>query len=94
MHKALTAAAAIALLAASPRAGAQNAAGESNFRELYQELVETNTTLSSGNCTLAAQRMAARLKAAGFADATGCASAAGCAGATGRAVASGRPPAR
>src|ERR1700682_731177 len=69
MHKALTAAAAIALLAASPRAGAQNAAGESNFRELYQELVETNTTLSSGNCTLAAQRMAARLKAAGFADA-------------------------
>ena len=69
MHKALTAAAAIALLATSLHAGAQNGAGESNFRELYQELIETNTTLSSGNCTLAAQRMAARLKAAGFADA-------------------------
>ncbi|RDI98756.1 M20/M25/M40 family metallo-hydrolase [Dyella solisilvae] len=38
------------------------------FRALYKELVETNTTLSSGSCTLAAQRMAARLKAAGFAD--------------------------
>jgi acetylornithine deacetylase/succinyl-diaminopimelate desuccinylase-like protein len=39
------------------------------FRELYQELVETNTTLSVGSCTLAAERMAARLKAAGFEDA-------------------------
>jgi acetylornithine deacetylase/succinyl-diaminopimelate desuccinylase-like protein len=38
------------------------------FRALYKELVETNTTLSSGSCTLAAQRMAARLKAAGFTD--------------------------
>ena len=37
------------------------------FRELYKELVETNTTLSSGSCTLAAERMAARLKAAGIA---------------------------
>lgn len=38
------------------------------FRELYRELVETNTTLSSGSCTLASERMAARLKSAGFAD--------------------------
>jgi acetylornithine deacetylase/succinyl-diaminopimelate desuccinylase-like protein len=43
--------------------------GERQFRELYQELVETNTTLSSGSCTVAAERMAARLKAAGFTDA-------------------------
>jgi acetylornithine deacetylase/succinyl-diaminopimelate desuccinylase-like protein len=43
-------------------------AGEQRFRELYKELVETNTTLSVGNCTLAAERMAARLKAAGFPD--------------------------
>jgi hypothetical protein len=28
--------------------------GEQQFRELYKELVETNTTLSAGNCTLAA----------------------------------------
>ena len=39
------------------------------FRGLYEELVETNTTLSEGSCTLAAERMAARLRAAGFADA-------------------------
>ena len=38
------------------------------FRELFEELIETNTTLSSGSCTLAAERMAARLKAAGFTD--------------------------
>jgi acetylornithine deacetylase/succinyl-diaminopimelate desuccinylase-like protein len=42
--------------------------GEAQFRALYEELVETNTTLSAGDCTLAAQRMAAHLKAAGFAD--------------------------
>ncbi|MEO5972799.1 MAG: M20/M25/M40 family metallo-hydrolase [Sphingomicrobium sp.] len=38
------------------------------FRALYAELVETNTTLSDGSCTLAAERMAARLKVAGMAD--------------------------
>ena len=31
-------------------------------------MVETNTTLSAGNCTLAAERLAARLRAAGFAE--------------------------
>jgi acetylornithine deacetylase/succinyl-diaminopimelate desuccinylase-like protein len=36
------------------------------FRALYKELVETNTTLSAGDCTLAAQRMVAHLAAAGF----------------------------
>ncbi len=68
MPKVLKAACAIALLCTSLHAGAQSAAGEANFRELYKELVETNTALSNGSCTLAAQRMAARLKAAGFAD--------------------------
>jgi len=43
-------------------------ADEAHFRELYRELVETNTSLSAGDCTLAAQRMAARLKQAGFGD--------------------------
>ena len=38
------------------------------FRALYKELVETNTTASVGSCTLAAQEMAAHLKAAGFPD--------------------------
>ncbi len=39
------------------------------FRALYKELVETNTTLSAGSCTLAAQKMAAHLKEAGYPDA-------------------------
>ena len=39
------------------------------FRALYKELVETNTSLSAGSCTLAAERMAAHLKAAGYSDA-------------------------
>jgi len=41
---------------------------QSEFRALYKELVETNTTLSAGSCTLAAERMGARLKAAGIPD--------------------------
>ncbi|MFZ5718953.1 MAG: M20/M25/M40 family metallo-hydrolase [Pseudomonadota bacterium] len=49
-------------------AAAQADKGEAAFRDLYKELVETNTTQSSGSCTLAAERMAARLKAAGFPD--------------------------
>jgi acetylornithine deacetylase/succinyl-diaminopimelate desuccinylase-like protein len=36
------------------------------FLALYKELVETNTTLSVGSCTLAAERMSAHLKAAGY----------------------------
>ena len=43
--------------------------GEPAFRALYKELIETNTSLSVGDCTLAAQRMAARLTAAGYPDA-------------------------
>src|SRR5215471_11921621 len=42
--------------------------GQARFRALYKELVETNTTLSSGDCTLAARKMAAHLKAAGYPD--------------------------
>ena len=62
-------AAAVCLLAmAGGRAGYSQTAGQGleRFRETYKELVETNTTLSSGDCTLAATRMAARLKAAGY----------------------------
>lgn len=38
------------------------------FRELYEELIETNTVVNVGSCTDAAAKMGARLKAAGFAD--------------------------
>jgi acetylornithine deacetylase/succinyl-diaminopimelate desuccinylase-like protein len=43
--------------------------GRARFLATYRELVETNTTLSAGDCTLAAQRMRARLQAAGYPDA-------------------------
>jgi acetylornithine deacetylase/succinyl-diaminopimelate desuccinylase-like protein len=39
------------------------------FLALYKELVETNTTNSVGSCTLAAEHIAAHLKAAGYPDA-------------------------
>jgi acetylornithine deacetylase/succinyl-diaminopimelate desuccinylase-like protein len=49
---------------------AQVAPHEQRAREIYKELVEINTTdTPAGNVTKAAEAMAARLKAAGFADA-------------------------
>ncbi|MEM7018033.1 MAG: M20/M25/M40 family metallo-hydrolase, partial [Pseudomonadota bacterium] len=39
---------------------------EAAFRELFRELVEINTTLSVGDCTKAAEVVAARLKTAGL----------------------------
>ncbi|WGM32164.1 M20/M25/M40 family metallo-hydrolase [Brevundimonas sp. NIBR11] len=57
-------------IATSSRAQAQTAPAprpdQLAFRALYEELVETNTTLSEGSCTLAAERMGARLTAAGY----------------------------
>lgn len=40
---------------------------QAEFRGIYKELVETNTTLSAGSCTDAAHKMGARLAAAGYA---------------------------
>jgi acetylornithine deacetylase/succinyl-diaminopimelate desuccinylase-like protein len=39
------------------------------LREIYQELIEINTTDSVGDCTQASNAMAARLKAGGYSDA-------------------------
>ncbi len=47
-------------------ASKQARAGEAEFRSLYKELVETNTTLSVGSCTRAAEAMKARLVKAGY----------------------------
>jgi len=44
-------------------------AGEAEFRALYQELVEINTTLSVGSCTDASNAMKTRLLAVGYTDA-------------------------
>jgi acetylornithine deacetylase/succinyl-diaminopimelate desuccinylase-like protein len=46
----------------------QARAGEPEFRALYKELVEINTTLSAGSCTAAANAMKAHLTAAGYGD--------------------------
>ncbi len=67
---AVVAAAAVAAFAVGVfQADAQTPAvrpDQAAFRDLYEELVETNTTLSEGSCTLAAERMGARLLAAGY----------------------------
>lgn len=53
---------------AAPSADSQARSGESAFRGLYKELVETDSSWPEGSCTVAAERMGARLKAAGYAD--------------------------
>lgn len=61
--------AALAVSLAVPAAAQTLRPDQVQFRALYKELVETNTTLSSGDCTLAAQKIAAHLKQAGYRDA-------------------------
>lgn len=58
---------ALPLLATAVPALAADDSGWGDFRELYQGLVETNTTLSAGSCTKAAQLAADHLAAAGMA---------------------------
>ena len=63
---------ALLILYGAPSASAQSQSpirpDQVAFRALYKELVETNTEYSNGDCTLAAHRMGARLKAAGYPD--------------------------
>ncbi|HEX2456251.1 MAG TPA: M20/M25/M40 family metallo-hydrolase [Vicinamibacterales bacterium] len=62
--------AALCLVTAAAGPVAQSAPHEQRAREIYKELVEINTTdTPAGSVTKAAEAMAARLKAAGFADA-------------------------
>lgn len=49
-------------------AQAQSRPDQKAFFGLYKELVETNTTLSVGSCTKAAEQIGARMKAAGYSD--------------------------
>jgi acetylornithine deacetylase/succinyl-diaminopimelate desuccinylase-like protein len=61
----------VALLAAPAKRSAQTvklSADQQLLRDIFQQLIEINTTDSVGDCTAAANAMAARLKAAGFAD--------------------------
>ncbi|RZM15225.1 MAG: peptidase M20, partial [Sphingomonas sp.] len=58
-----------AILTAPVTAQAQSRPDQKAFLGLYKELVETNTTISSGSCTQAAAQIGARLKTAGYSDA-------------------------
>jgi acetylornithine deacetylase/succinyl-diaminopimelate desuccinylase-like protein len=76
MFRTLAAAAALAFAGLAAPAAAQpapapapNFPGQAEFRGLYQELIEIDTTAQHGSCTRAAEAMAARLKAAGYPDA-------------------------
>lgn len=61
----LVAAALLGVVAPS-RAQTPPSPDQQAFREIFRELIETRSSLSGGECTLAAQRMAARLHAAGY----------------------------
>ncbi len=61
-------AASLSPLHAATAADTQARAGEAAFRTLYKELVETDSSWPNGSCTLAAEQIATRLKAAGYAD--------------------------
>ena len=69
MIRTISAALLAATALATPALAQGPRADQLAFRDLYKELIETNTTLSSGSCTAAAQAMAARMKAAGYSDA-------------------------
>jgi acetylornithine deacetylase/succinyl-diaminopimelate desuccinylase-like protein len=66
IRNALSSAALAACLLLPVPAQAQADAGRDRFRETYKELIETDTSLSNGDCTLASNRMKARLVAAGY----------------------------
>ncbi len=55
-----------AALAATTARAEPPAPGLAAFRDVYKELVEIDTSFPGGSCTRAAERMAARLKTAGF----------------------------
>jgi acetylornithine deacetylase/succinyl-diaminopimelate desuccinylase-like protein len=73
MHAARTSVVLLGLVVVASVAGAQTRLttpkeDQTLLRAIYQELVEINTTDSVGDTTKAAQAMAARLRAAGYAD--------------------------
>jgi acetylornithine deacetylase/succinyl-diaminopimelate desuccinylase-like protein len=55
-----------AIAAASPPASTAPRPDQLAFREIFRELIETDTSHSIGSCTAAAEKMAAHLRAAGY----------------------------
>jgi len=59
------AASALAAAVLASAAGAQDK-GEAAFRATFKEMVETDTSAMTGDCTALVQKVAARMRAAGF----------------------------
>ena len=62
-------AAVMVALAWAPIASPQSpgtANGETAFRAMFKEMVETDTSFATGDCTALVNKIAARMKAAGF----------------------------
>ena len=69
MKKMIAVAVALSLVPALVRAGEPAPRKDQlAFRDLYKELVETDTSVATGNCTALAEKIATRFRAAGFAD--------------------------
>jgi len=66
LFKCAAGAAILAAVLAAPAVGQELGPRQQAFRQIYQELVEINTTDSVGDSVRAAEAMAARLKAAGL----------------------------
>ncbi|MCU0891031.1 MAG: M20/M25/M40 family metallo-hydrolase, partial [Sandarakinorhabdus sp.] len=72
MHAALAPtllASALMALSAAPALAQMKQPGEPAFRALFKEMVETDTSVTTGSCTALAEKLAVRFKAAGYADA-------------------------
>ena len=68
MNKPFAAAIAACIVAGIAASAQAQGPEQQRFHAIYKELVETNTTHSAGDNTLAAQRMAKHLREAGFAE--------------------------
>lgn len=66
MMMALAAALSAAMVQPAAAQPANRLPGEEAFRAIYQELIEIDTSPTTGSCTRAANAVAARLRAAGF----------------------------
>ncbi len=66
LNKALLTASAIACAIAAPAALAAAPPDEASFRALLKDMVETDSSVDTGSCTTVTEKIAARMKAAGF----------------------------
>lgn len=56
----------LTIVLAAPMAMWAQEPGEANFRALFKEMVETDSSAAAGSCTTVAEKVAARMKASGF----------------------------